>query len=239
MTDFNTGGDEPVVSPSADPGAPVSDTVSRAEYEALQKENATYRQRFQPIERAFSDLDPADAQNFLGFVDAYKSGDSELAGKWLLDSAQAVNPTLYQSLIRGGASPVEAAAEVQAEQVAQANPTLTADQVDQIVASKLQEYQQGQILQASMAEVRAMGYEPTSPLAASIFAYATDNRVSLAEARTAVEEEIVTRSAAISQARAQAASGQPSPNGQPAINHDPNMSTRDQMRAAMGGFLKG
>ena len=219
--------------PAPAPAAPPAETVSRAEFERLQQENAQYRQKFQPYERAFKDLDPGDAENFLGFVETYKAGNADRATEWLVESAKAIGGNRFEQLVRGGATVEQAAEQVQVE-VAKADG-LTPDQMEARIAQLRNELRTETVLKESYAVLEARGIPANSPLAAAAFAHATDSGKPLAEALEELDTLVQARATQIAEARSRVGVGPTSPNGRPAVNDDPNMSTKDKFRAAVFG----
>lgn len=69
--------------------------VPRSVLERHAREHRSYRERWQPIERAFNALHPDDTQGFVSFLEAMTSNDQELrstAAQWMREVLDSVSP---------------------------------------------------------------------------------------------------------------------------------------------------
>jgi hypothetical protein len=237
----------------ADTGTPppATDTVSRAEFERLQNENKTYRERFQPFERAMGSLDPADRQNFLGFIQSYAAGDMDTASQWLINSARSVAGDRFEELVRGGATQAQAANIVQAEREVghQLDPDQVAALVDERVRDALAAQDRQRILNDAVARLGKLGVEPDSHHAAAILHLATsahrgDIEAAYASYVASANELSASENARRALALSRLGNGSPSPDGAAVPSVDPTrlQSARgrrevfaEQMRALRNG----
>lgn len=135
---------EPNLPPATDgalPEEPSAEDVAqwKAYGKRMAAENQKYRERYQPVERVFSGLEPAEAETILGFVQAYASGNQTAAVSWLANNAAALADqwNLADKLEEAGLTrkqAQQAAAAVKTEtNGAPEGQALTADQVQRMI----------------------------------------------------------------------------------------------------------
>lgn len=137
-------------SPAVDPAETTTETsaasdgpVSREEYEKLQDENRKYRERWKPYEQAFKDFDDADRDFIFDWLPTFKTDQGRFV---------EVTQKILEQLSPAEQKAVDEAVTEAAEEKGSA---LTAEQVADIVQSKLDERDRKATQEADIAKVYA------------------------------------------------------------------------------------
>lgn len=141
-----------------------ADTFDRKYVEELRQEARKYRERAKTAEAAASKYDV-----FEQFPEQDQQIWTEMAGKWLQDpkqSAEIMQTIASNVLVDPNATPeekMEAAQDAVEVAEAQADPTITQEQVDKLVEEKLaardQQQKQAQSVEAIHKQIEDAGYE--------------------------------------------------------------------------------
>lgn len=119
----------------------TSDTVSREEYEKLQRENQKYREKYQPYERAFQSFDDEDRDLLTRWLPTFRTDPDQFV---------AIGQQIISNL-----SPAQQAAVDEAVADAEATGnTLSAEEVAKLVAAELDKREQTAAERAAHREIR-------------------------------------------------------------------------------------
>lgn len=217
--------------------APAGDSVPRAEFERLQKESQTNRERADRLS-AFESLPTGDREAVAEFARLYGSGNTDAAAQWLVDSARALSGDRFDQLVSAGKTPVQAAAQVRAEEgEAAPAPTFGRDDIEAIIEQRMQAERQAQVRVRTAETLQSWGYDPNGHEAAGLLAYAVANHVTIEAARQPYEDSMMARAQEWSARRAATVpQGGASPNGRPVVQAEAGVSTREQLRRAITGL---
>lgn len=228
--------------PAADsaPAPEIGDVNWEERYRSEVQDRIKERERYKPIRQVFDQMHPDDAAAVQGFAQAWASGDQETAIQWMIDNAKTLAGERFYD-IAGVNSRGQTQQEVWNEAVQdgrQAN--LTQDQVDQLISTRMMEFQHEQVVSQYEAEIeqtlQEAGYDPESPLAvAAIAAAQRRDDLDLRAAIADVENQILSQAQSIVQRRQNPSAGMPapSPNGVAPRIDAANMSPRDRAMARL------
>ena len=129
-----------------------SDTVSREEYEKLQRENQKYREKFQPWERAFQSFDDQDRDLLTRWLPTFRTDPDQFVA-------------IGQQIISGlTPEQQEAVGDAVAEAEQASGADLTPEKIAEIVAAELEKREQTAAERAAQneiqSELKGLGLEP-------------------------------------------------------------------------------
>jgi len=236
MTDFNPEG---VVDSAPLEGSEASSTDVNWEdkYRSEVADRVKERERYKPIAQTFAKMHPDDARAVQEFANAFASGDTDTAVRWMVDNARTLAGERFDTFISPQA---QAAIGQQAIQDGQ-SAGLTPGQVEQLVEQRMQAFAQQQVqtqYERQIEETLAQhGLQPDTPLAtAAIVAASRRSDLDLSLAIREMEDQVLAQATQIAAKRSEAGSqmGTPIVNGQASTNlAGQNMSPRDRAMARL------
>lgn len=163
MSDIGDIGDAP---------EPVSDTVSRAEYDRLAADHIRERNLYKPYAQAFRGMGEAERSAILNLAGHVRSGDMDGVVDWSLSTMENLTGKTAADIIaaRQAATPV---GQTVAPEQAPAGPTpqQIAEMVNQQVSQQISTQRMVDSMSATM---NAAGFEPSSPSGRAIITIARD-----------------------------------------------------------------
>ena len=236
MTDFNPEG---VVDTAPLEGSEASSTDVNWEdkYRSEVADRVKERERYKPIAQTFAKMHPDDARAVQEFANAFASGDTDTAVRWMVDNARTLAGERFDTFISPQA---QAAIGQQAVQDGQ-SAGLTPSQVEQLVEQRMNQFAQAQVqtqYERQIEETLAQhGLQPDTPLAtAAIVAASRRSDLDLSMAIREMEDQVLAQAQQIAAQRSAAGSqmGTPIVNGQASTNlAGQNMSPRDRAMARL------
>lgn len=236
MTDFNPEG---VVDSAPVEGSEASSTDVNWEdkYRSEVADRVKERERYKPIAQTFAKMHPDDARAVQEFANAFASGDTDTAVRWMVDNARTLAGERFDTFISPQA---QAAIGQQAVQDGQ-SAGLTPDQVEQLVEQRMNQFAQAQVqtqYERQIEETLAQhGLQPDTPLAtAAIVAASRRSDLDLSLAIREMEDQVLAQAQQIAAQRSAAGSqmGTPIVNGQASTNlAGQNLSPRDRAMARL------
>jgi hypothetical protein len=236
MTDFNPEG---VVDTAPLEGSEASSTDVNWEdkYRSEVADRVKERERYKPIAQTFAKMHPDDARAVQEFANAFASGDTDTAVRWMVDNAKTLAGERFDTFISPQA---QAAIGQQAVQDGQ-SAGLTPGQVEQLVEQRMNQFAQAQVqtqYERQIEETLAQhGLQPDTPLAtAAIVAASRRSDLDLSLAIREMEDQVLAQATQIASKRSEAGSqmGTPIVNGQASTNlAGQNMSPRDRAMARL------
>lgn len=228
----------------ADASAPVEETGGEVNWEeryrAEVNDRIKERERYKPIRQVFDQMHPDDAAAVQGFAQAWAAGDQETAVQWMINNAKTLAGDRFDE-IAGVNSRGQSQRDVWNEAVDDGQEAgLTPEQVNQLIADRMNEFQHEQVVQQFEQEIEQTladaGYDPNSPLAiAAIAAAQQRDDLDLSAAIADIENQILTQAQAIVGRRQNPSNGMPSaaPNGVAPRIDGANMSPRERAMARL------
>lgn len=236
MTDFNPEG---VVDTAPLEGSEASSTDVNWEdkYRSEVADRVKERERYKPIAQTFAKMHPDDARAVQEFANAFASGDTDTAVRWMVDNARTLAGERFDTFISPQA---QAAIGQQAIQDGQ-SAGLTPSQVEQLVEQRMNQFAQAQVqtqYERQIEETLAQhGLQPDTPLAtAAIVAASRRSDLDLSMAIREMEDQVLAQAQQIAAQRSAAGSqmGTPIVNGQASTNlAGQNLSPRDRAMARL------
>ena len=235
MTDFNPEG---VVDSAPVEGSEDSTNVNwEDKYRSEVADRVKERERYKPIAQTFAKMHPDDARAVQEFANAFASGDTDTAVRWMVDNAKTLAGERFDTFISPQA---QAAIGQQAVQEGQ-SAGLTPSQVEQLVEQRMNQFAQAQVqtqYERQIEETLAQhGLQPDTPLAtAAIVAASRRPDLDLSVAIREMEDQVLSQAQQIAAKRAEAGSqmGTPIVNGQASTNlAGQNMSPRERAMARL------
>ena len=236
MTDFNPEG---VVDSAPLEGSEASSTDVNWEdkYRSEVADRVKERERYKPIAQTFAKMHPDDARAVQEFANAFASGDTDTAVRWMVDNARTLAGERFDNFISPQA---QAAIGQQAVQDGQ-SAGLTPSQVEQLVEQRMNQFAQAQVqtqYERQIEETLAQhGLQPDTPLAtAAIVAASRRSDLDLSLAIREMEDQVLAQAQQIAAQRSAAGSqmGTPIVNGQASTNlAGQNLSPRDRAMARL------
>ena len=236
MTDFNPEG---VVDTAPLEGSEASSTDVNWEdkYRSEVADRVKERERYKPIAQTFAKMHPDDARAVQEFANAFASGDTDTAVRWMVDNARTLAGERFDTFISPQA---QAAIGQQAIQDGQ-SAGLTPSQVEQLVEQRMNQFAQAQVqtqYERQIEETLAQhGLQPDTPLAtAAIVAASRRSDLDLSMAIREMEDQVLAQAQQIAAQRSAAGSqmGTPIVNGQASTNlAGQNMSPRERAMARL------
>lgn len=236
MTDFNPEG---VVDTAPVEGSEASSTDVNWEdkYRSEVADRVKERERYKPIAQTFAKMHPDDARAVQEFANAFASGDTDTAVRWMVDNAKTLAGERFDTFISPQA---QAAIGQQAVQEGY-QAGLTPGQVEQLVEQRMQAFAQQQVqtqYEYQIEETLAQhGLQPDTPLAtAAIVAASRRPDLDLSLAIREMEDQVLAQATQIASKRSEAGSqmGTPIVNGQASTNlAGQNMTPRDRAMARL------
>jgi len=236
MTDFNPEG---VVDTAPLEGSEASSTDVNWEdkYRSEVADRVKERERYKPIAQTFAKMHPDDARAVQEFANAFASGDTDTAVRWMVDNARTLAGERFDNFISPQA---QAAIGQQAVQDGQ-SAGLTPGQVEQLVEQRMNQFAQAQVqtqYERQIEETLAQhGLQPDTPLAtAAIVAASRRSDLDLSLAIREMEDQVLAQAQQIAAQRSAAGSqmGTPIVNGQASTNlAGQNLSPRDRAMARL------
>ena len=236
MTDFNPEG---VVDTAPLEGSEASSTDVNWEdkYRSEVADRVKERERYKPIAQTFAKMHPDDARAVQEFANAFASGDTDTAVRWMVDNARTLAGERFDTFISPQA---QAAIGQQAVQDGH-SAGLTPGQVEQLVEQRMQMFAQQQVqtqYERQIEETLAQhGLQPDTPLAtAAIVAASRRSDLDLSVAIREMEDQVLAQAQQIAAQRSAAGSqmGTPIVNGQASTNlAGQNMTPRDRAMARL------
>ena len=236
MTDFNPEG---VVDTAPLEGSEASSTDVNWEdkYRSEVADRVKERERYKPIAQTFAKMHPDDARAVQEFANAFASGDTDTAVRWMVDNARTLAGERFDTFISPQA---QAAIGQQAVQDGQ-SAGLTPSQVEQLVEQRMNQFAQAQVqtqYERQIEETLAQhGLQPDTPLAtAAIVAASRRSDLDLSMAIREMEDQVLAQAQQIAAQRSAAGSqmGTPIVNGQASTNlAGQNLSPRDRAMARL------
>jgi len=236
MTDFNPEG---VVDTAPLEGSEASSTDVNWEdkYRSEVADRVKERERYKPIAQTFAKMHPDDARAVQEFANAFASGDTDTAVRWMVDNARTLAGERFDTFISPQA---QAAIGQQAIQDGQ-SAGLTPSQVEQLVEQRMNQFAQAQVqtqYERQIEETLAQhGLQPDTPLAtAAIVAASRRSDLDLSMAIREMEDQVLAQAQQIAAQRSAAGSqmGTPIVNGQASTNlAGQNMTPRDRAMARL------
>ena len=236
MTDFNPEG---VVDTAPLEGSEASSTDVNWEdkYRSEVADRVKERERYKPIAQTFAKMHPDDARAVQEFANAFASGDTDTAVRWMVDNARTLAGERFDTFISPQA---QAAIGQQAIQDGH-SAGLTPSQVEQLVEQRMNQFAQAQVqtqYERQIEETLAQhGLQPDTPLAtAAIVAASRRSDLDLSLAIREMEDQVLAQATQIATKRSAAGSqmGTPIVNGQASTNlAGQNLSPRDRAMARL------
>lgn len=236
MTDFNPEG---VVDTAPLEGSEASSTDVNWEdkYRSEVADRVKERERYKPIAQTFAKMHPDDARAVQDFANAFASGDTDTAVRWMVDNARTLAGERFDTFISPQAQVAIGQQAVQDGQSA----GLTPSQVEQLVEQRMNQFAQAQVqtqYERQIEETLAQhGLQPDTPLAtAAIVAASRRSDLDLSMAIREMEDQVLAQATQIATKRSAAGSqmGTPIVNGQASTNlAGQNMTPRDRAMARL------
>ena len=236
MTDFNPEG---VVDSAPLEGSEASsaDVNWEDKYRSEVADRVKERERYKPIAQTFAKMHPDDARAVQEFANAFASGDTDTAVRWMVDNAKTLAGERFDTFISPQA---QAAIGQQAVQEGY-QAGLTPGQVEQLVEQRMQQFAQQQVqtqYEYQIEETLAQhGLQPDTPLAtAAIVAASRRPDLDLSLAIREMEDQVLAQATQIAAQRSAAGSqmGTPIVNGQASTTFaGQNLSPRDRAMARL------
>ena len=225
--------------PAAAPEQPAGDVNWEERYRSEVQDRIREREQYKPYKQIFGQMHPDDAQAVQQFAQAWAAGDQESAIRWMVDNARTLAGDNFQQYISPQQqAAAQASVDINAIDQGQA-AGITPEQIQQLVATELQNYQQEQAIQQYQVEIdqtlRELGLEPETPLAhAAIIAATNRPDLDLRAAVTEMENQILQQAQGIVEKRRAGGAAMPSasPNGM-AANIPPSSTPRDRAMARL------
>lgn len=237
FTDYVTSSDAPV--DDAAPAVEETGDVNWEErYRSEVQDRIKERERYKPIRQVFDQMHPDDAAAVQGFAQAWASGDQETAIQWMIENARTLAGDRFNELVNSRGQNQQ---DVWNEAVSDGRQAgLTPDQVNQLIAERMNEFQHEQVVQQFEQEIEQTlvdaGYDPNSPLAIAAIAAAQQREdLDLAAAITDIENQILSQAQSIVGRRQNPSAGMPSaaPNGVAPRIDAGNTSPRERAMARL------
>lgn len=224
----------------AEAPAETGDVNWEERYRSEVQDRIKERERYKPIRQVFDQMHPDDAAAVQGFAQAWASGDQETAIQWMIENAKTLAGDKFYD-IAGVNSRGQTQQEVWNEAVTDGRQAgLTPDQVEDLVNTRMMEFQHEQVVQQYEQEIEQTlqdaGYDPDSPLAiAAIAAAQRRDDLDLRAAISDIENQILSQAQSIVQRRQNPSAGMPapSPNGVAPSIATANMTPRDRAMARL------
>ena len=235
MTDFNPEG---VVDSAPVEGSETANDVNwEDKYRSEVADRVKERERYKPIAQTFAKMHPDDARAVQEFANAFASGDTDTAVRWMVDNAKTLAGERFDTFISPQA---QAAIGQQAVQDGQ-SAGLTPNQVEQLVEQRMQAFAQQQVQTQYERQIEETlsqhGLQPDTPLAtAAIVAASRRSDLDLSLAIREMEDQVLAQAQQIAAKRSEAGSqmGTPIVNGQASTNlAGQNMSPRERAMARL------
>ena len=236
MTDFNPEG---VVDTAPVEGSEASSTDVNWEdkYRSEVADRVKERERYKPIAQTFAKMHPDDARAVQEFANAFASGDTDTAVRWMVDNAKTLAGERFDTFISPQAQVAIGQQAIEDGQSA----GLTPGQVEQLVEQRMQAFAQQQVqtqYERQIEETLAQhGLQPDTPLAtAAIVAASRRSDLDLSVAIREMEDQVLAQAQQIAAQRSAAGSqmGTPIVNGQASTNlAGQNLSPRDRAMARL------
>jgi hypothetical protein len=236
MTDFNPEG---VVDTAPVEGLEASSTDVNWEdkYRSEVADRVKERERYKPIAQTFAKMHPDDARAVQEFANAFASGDTDTAVRWMVDNAKTLAGERFDTFISPQAQVAIGQQAIEDGQSA----GLTPGQVEQLVEQRMQAFAQQQVqtqYERQIEETLAQhGLQPDTPLAtAAIVAASRRPDLDLSVAIREMEDQVLAQAQQIASQRSAAGSqmGTPIVNGQASTNlAGQNLSPRDRAMARL------
>ncbi|CAB5222604.1 hypothetical protein UFOVP366_13 [uncultured Caudovirales phage] len=236
MTDFNPEG---VVDTAPLEGSEASSTNVNWEdkYRSEVADRVKERERYKPIAQTFAKMHPDDARAVQDFANAFASGDTDTAVRWMVDNARTLAGERFDTFISPQAQVAIGQQAVQDGQSA----GLTPSQVEQLVEQRMNQFAQAQVqtqYERQIEETLAQhGLQPDTPLAtAAIVAASRRSDLDLSMAIREMEDQVLSQAQQIATKRSAAGSqmGTPIVNGQASTNlAGQNMTPRERAMARL------
>jgi hypothetical protein len=235
MTDFNPEG--VVDSTPLEGSEPANNVNWEDKYRLEVADRVKERERYKPIAQTFAKMHPDDARAVQEFANAFASGDTDTAVRWMVDNARTLAGERFDTFISPQA---QAAIGQQAIQDGQ-SAGLTPSQVEQLVEQRMNQFAQAQVqtqYERQIEETLAQhGLQPDTPLAtAAIVAASRRSDLDLSLAIREMEDQVLAQATQIATKRSEAGSqmGTPIVNGQASTNlAGQNMSPRERAMARL------
>jgi hypothetical protein len=235
MTDFNPEG--VVDSAPLEGSEPANNVNWEDKYRLEVADRVKERERYKPIAQTFAKMHPDDARAVQEFANAFASGDTDTAVRWMVDNAKTLAGERFDTFISPQA---QAAIGQQAVQDGQ-SAGLTPGQVEQLVEQRMNQFAQAQVqtqYERQIEETLAQhGLQPDTPLAtAAIVAASRRSDLDLSLAIREMEDQVLAQATQIATKRSEAGSqmGTPIVNGQASTNlAGQNMSPRERAMARL------
>jgi hypothetical protein len=235
MTDFNPEG--VVDSTPLEGSEPANNVNWEDKYRLEVADRVKERERYKPIAQTFAKMHPDDARAVQEFANAFASGDTDTAVRWMVDNAKTLAGERFDTFISPQA---QAAIGQQAVQDGQ-SAGLTPGQVEQLVEQRMNQFAQAQVqtqYERQIEETLAQhGLQPDTPLAtAAIVAASRRSDLDLSLAIREMEDQVLAQATQIATKRSEAGSqmGTPIVNGQASTNlAGQNMSPRERAMARL------
>lgn len=236
MTDFNPEG---VVDTAPLEGSEASSTDVNWEdkYRSEVADRVKERERYKPIAQTFAKMHPDDARAVQEFANAFASGDTDTAVRWMVDNAKTLAGERFDTFISPQAQVAIGQQAIQDGHSA----GLTPGQVEQLVEQRMNQFAQAQVqtqYERQIEETLAQhGLQPDTPLAtAAIVAASRRSDLDLSMAIREMEDQVLAQATQIATKRSEAGSqmGTPIVNGQASTNlAGQNMTPRDRAMARL------
>jgi hypothetical protein len=235
MTDFNPEG--VVDSAPLEGSEPANNVNWEDKYRLEVADRVKERERYKPIAQTFAKMHPDDARAVQEFANAFASGDTDTAVRWMVDNAKTLAGERFDTFISPQA---QAAIGQQAVQDGQ-SAGLTPGQVEQLVEQRMNQFAQAQVqtqYERQIEETLAQhGLQPDTPLAtAAIVAASRRSDLDLSLAIREMEDQVLAQATQIATKRSEAGSqmGTPIVNGQASTTFaGQNMSPRERAMARL------
>lgn len=236
MTDFNP---EIAVdtAPAEDIDTSAGDINWETKYRSEVADRVKERERYKPIAQTFGKMHPDDARAVQEFANAFASGDTDTAVRWMVDNAKTLAGERFDTFISPQAQAVIGQQAAQEGQQA----GLTPQQVENLVEQRMNQYAQAQVQSQHEHEIEETlaqhGLQPDTPLAtAAIVAASRRPDLNLSLAIKEMEDQVMAQAQQIATKRSEAGSqmGTPILNGQASTTFaGQNMSPRERALARL------
>ncbi len=231
------GGDPTPAAPVAP--APDAAMIPREVYDREVQDRIRERNLYKPIQKVFADMDEGEREAIMDLAQAVKRGDREYIADWSLETAAQVTGKDVAQLIADRQAAKAAGSGIAPTPAAQpAAPALDPAEMERMIEERVNSTIGRQKLVEHISGVlTSAGYDPKSPTGRAIVGIARDGNLTIEQAITAFNTDILApRQAAV--AAAAAAAGQtpaPAPNGAPANSAPQNLSPGERMRMRFQG----
>lgn len=206
-------------------------------YRAEVQDRIKERERYKPIAQTFGNMHPDDAKAIQDFINAYSSGDTETATRWMIDNARTLAGERWDDYL----SPQQQASITNQAVSEGQQAGLSPEQVEQLIEQRMNQYQQQQVQHQYERQIEDTlvqhGYDPNTPLAtAAIVAASKRPDLDLSAAIRELEDQVLAQAQTIASRRADAANqmGTPVINGVAAVSQNgQNMTPRQRAMARL------